>query len=92
MITKKDAERIATALNDGLEQFNDILIGMQSRIEKLEECTGDYLKTCPFCKSCEISYHKVSDGKSRYQCDDCLCLGPVGDDEESARRLWNERS
>lgn len=91
MITKKDAERIAATLNKGLEQFNDTLSDIQTRLDRLEECTSEYLKKCPFCKSEEISYYGISDKEACYRCDDCLCLGPIGGDEESARKLWNGR-
>jgi Lar family restriction alleviation protein len=51
------------------------------------------LKPCPFC-GCErelmIHAEHMSGGKV-VTCHTCDAVGPLGDDEADARKLWNER-
>ena len=92
MLTKKDAKAIADLMNSALAQYNQLFTELSDKVKRLEECTMDYLRPCPFCGSDEITYYGLSDKEQYYRCEKCLCMGPASTDPLSAKNSWNRRS
>lgn len=53
------------------------------------------MERCPFCSHNEVGFvlEKFSNGVTAHSvmCTKCFAKGPIANDQENAKRLWNER-